>query len=64
MEFASKVKVLRDGRTPEFPAEANSLEYARSLDKQDRLSHLREQFIIPTKGSLRKKALDGTIPGE
>jgi kynureninase len=47
-----------------FPADANTLAYAQHLDAQDELKHLRSEFILPTKGSIRKKALDGTIPGE
>lgn len=62
-DFASKVKVLRDGQKPEFPFNANTLEYAQSLDAQDQLSHFRDEFIIPTRASLKKKALDGIIPG-
>ncbi|EGO57264.1 hypothetical protein NEUTE1DRAFT_145950 [Neurospora tetrasperma FGSC 2508] len=62
-DFASKVKVLRDGQKPEFPPNANTLEYAQSLDAQDQLSHFRDEFIIPTRASLKKKALDGIIPG-
>ncbi|KAK2068101.1 hypothetical protein P8C59_002765 [Phyllachora maydis] len=63
MDFASLVKVLRSGQTAEFPEDADSLEFARSLDAQDKLGHLRDQFILPTKGSLKKTALDGSIPG-
>ncbi|KAK1774770.1 pyridoxal phosphate-dependent transferase [Copromyces sp. CBS 386.78] len=62
-DFASKVKVLRDGQKPQFPSNANTQEYAQSLDAQDELRHFRHEFIIPTRGSLKKKALDGTIPG-
>ncbi|KAL8308391.1 hypothetical protein RB593_006627 [Gaeumannomyces tritici] len=46
----------------EFPANAGTLEYARSQDAQDPLRHLREHFIFPTVASLKKKALDGKIP--
>lgn len=63
-DFASKVKVLREGQKPEFPSNANTLQYAQSLDAQDELRHFRDEFIIPTRGSLKKKALDGTIPGK
>lgn len=62
-DFASKVKVLRDGQKPEFPSNANTLEYAQFLDAHDELRHFRDEFIIPTRASLKKKALDGTIPG-
>lgn len=63
-DFQSFVNAFRAGEKPEFPSEAKSLEYARRLDSQDKFNHLRNEFTIPTKGSLRKKGLDGTIPGD
>lgn len=36
-------------------AELLSEEYARKLDREDELSKLRSEFIIPTKGDLRSK---------
>lgn len=38
-----------------FPAEANSEEYANSLDAKSPLRHLRDDFVIPTKKSLKTK---------
>jgi kynureninase len=58
VEYQAYIKTLRAGQKPEFPAHAKSIEYARELDAQDKLSYLRDDFNIPTKGSLRKKALD------
>ncbi|KAK3681047.1 kynureninase 2 [Podospora appendiculata] len=63
MDFTTKLKTLRAGETPVFPSEATALQYAQTLDAQDQLSYLREQFILPTRRSIKKKALDGTIPG-
>lgn len=63
MSFDAFVTSLRAGQPTRFPADANSLEFARKLDSQDKLAHLREEFIIPTKASLKKTALDGTFPG-
>ncbi|KAI1855348.1 hypothetical protein JX265_006509 [Neoarthrinium moseri] len=63
MGFTDLVDRLRAGASPKFPANASTLEYAQTLDSEDSLKHLREQFILPTKASLRKVALDGTIPG-
>ncbi|KAH8662509.1 pyridoxal phosphate-dependent transferase [Xylariales sp. PMI_506] len=63
MEFSGFVERLRAGKAPGFPTDANTAEFAAKLDSQDTISHLRDQFILPTKKSLRKKALDGTIPG-
>jgi len=43
--------------TFDFPPEANTVEYARSLDAKDPLRNLREQFIIPSKANLKTKKL-------
>lgn len=59
----SSVKTLGGGQKPEFPPEAKSIAYARQLDSQDKLGNLRDQFNIPTRSSLRKKALSGSGPG-
>ncbi|KAJ5093334.1 Kynureninase 2 [Penicillium angulare] len=42
---------------PTFPAEAATKEYAASLDAQDPLRELRDQFIIPSKANLASKKL-------
>lgn len=63
MDFTSNVKRLRGGQAPSFPSEANTLQYAQSLDAQDEIGHLRNEFIIPTRGSLKKKSLNGVLPG-
>lgn len=64
MEFTAFAEQIRSGRTAKFPANANTLEFAQQLDAQDSLGHLRNEFIIPTKGSLKKKSLNGTLPGK
>ncbi|KAH0495130.1 hypothetical protein TgHK011_008697 [Trichoderma gracile] len=64
MSLKALVERLRSGAPPEFPQDANSLQFAQSLDSQDSIRHLRDDFILPTKASLRKRALDGTIPGQ
>ncbi|KAK7943369.1 pyridoxal phosphate-dependent transferase [Apiospora aurea] len=64
MEFQTIVDRLRSGQDPKFPGNANSLEYAETLSSQDPLRHLKDEFILPTKGSLRKKGLTGSLPGE
>ncbi|KAK5987060.1 Kynureninase 1 [Cladobotryum mycophilum] len=64
MELSTYVERLRSGAAPKFPAEAKTVEFARQLDSQDTLKHLRDEFILPTKRALKKRALDGTIPGE
>ncbi|PBP22876.1 hypothetical protein BUE80_DR006243 [Diplocarpon rosae] len=45
----------QQAREPSFPAEANTLEYAQSLDVKDPLRSFREQFIIPSKSNLQTK---------
>lgn len=60
MDVAAAVETLRQGRTPAFPAEAKKRGFAEEVDALDKLRHLRGQFNIPTKRSLRKKALDCT----
>jgi kynureninase len=60
-EYRSFIKTLRAGDKPEFPADAGSIDYARQLDAQDKLSSFRDKFNIPTRGSLKKKALSGSV---
>ena len=64
MDFPDFVERLRNGSPPKFPAEAKSEAFAKKLDSQDALSHLRNEFVIPTKASLKKRALDGSVPGK
>jgi kynureninase len=40
---------------PTFPTEANTLEYAQSLDAKDHMRHFRDQFIIPSKANIKSK---------
>ncbi|KAF5123994.1 Kynureninase 1 [Metarhizium anisopliae] len=64
MDLASFVDRLRNGSAAKFPADANTLAFAQKLDSQDQLKHLRDEFVLPTKGSLKKRALDGSLPGQ
>lgn len=43
---------------PTFPPEANTEQYAQSLDAQDHLRSFREKFIIPSKANIRTKKLE------
>ncbi|KAG6038294.1 Kynureninase 1 [Claviceps citrina] len=63
MDLPAFVHRLRSGASPGFPREANTLAFAQSLDAQDQLAHLRDEFVLPTKASLKKTALDGSFPG-
>jgi len=47
---------------PSFPAEANLLEYAQSLDKKDHLRDFRSKFIIPSKANLKSQTF--STPGK
>jgi hypothetical protein len=42
-------------KKPSFPIEANTLEYAQSLDARDHLRSFREKFIIPSKSNMKSK---------
>ncbi|TDZ14077.1 Kynureninase 1 [Colletotrichum orbiculare MAFF 240422] len=64
MEIAAFAEQLRSGRPAKFPANAKTPEFAQQLDAQDNLRHLRDEFIIPTKGSLKKKELSGKFPNK
>lgn len=64
MDLSACVDRLRSGAAHEFPAEANSLAFAQQMDVQDKLRHLRDEFVLPSKASLKKRALDGKLPGE
>ncbi|KJZ75480.1 Kynureninase 2 [Hirsutella minnesotensis 3608] len=64
MDLSAYVDRLRRGEAAGFPSDANSLAFAQELDKQDQLRHLRDEFTLPTKASLKKKNLDGTLPAQ
>jgi hypothetical protein len=42
-------------KNPSFPFEANTIEYAKSLDAKDHLRSFREKFIIPSKSNIKSK---------
>ncbi|KAK1751350.1 putative kynureninase [Echria macrotheca] len=59
MDLKAMIQTLREGKQLDFPsADADTLEYARSLDAQDELAPFRSKFNIPTKRSLQKSSLD------
>ncbi|KXX82983.1 Kynureninase 1 [Madurella mycetomatis] len=62
-EYQSLINILRAGRKPQLPVDSRSIEYARQLDASDQLGPLRDNFNIPNRASLKKKALDGSFPG-
>lgn len=64
MDLSAFIERLRSAASPKFPSDANSIAFAQKLDSQDSLRHLRDEFVIPTKASLKKRALDGTLPSK
>lgn len=64
MDFDACVQRLRSGAAVKFPPDANSVAFAQHMDGQDKLRHLRDEFVLPTKASLKKKSLDGKLPRE
>ncbi|PHH66228.1 hypothetical protein CDD81_7821 [Ophiocordyceps australis] len=62
MHLQDFISRLRRGDKVEFPAEASSLAFAQTLDSQDELRKLRDEFILPTRASRKKRSLDGKMP--
>lgn len=56
MDFVAVADQIRSGKKPTFDT---SLEHAQSLDAADSLRHLRNEYIFPTKASLKSKSLQG-----
>lgn len=57
MDFAAVAGQVRAGKKPDFFDGSSLLSYAQSLDSADPLAHLREDYIFPTKTSLKSKSL-------
>ncbi|KAK7733037.1 Kynureninase (L-kynurenine hydrolase) [Cytospora paraplurivora] len=55
MDFVATADQIRSGKKPAF--DDLSREYAQAVDKSDSLSHLRNEFIVPTRASLKDKSL-------
>lgn len=55
MDFSATAGQIRSGKKPAFSD--FSREHARSLDESDPIKHLRNEYIFPTKASLKSKAL-------
>lgn len=55
MDFVATADQIRSGKKPVF--NDLSLEHAKALDNSDSLRHLRDEFIFPTKASLKSKSL-------
>jgi kynureninase len=58
MDATSAIHQLRQGQKPEWPANAESMDFAASLDSSnDILKTFRDDFIVPTKAQLARKQL-------
>ncbi len=55
--FAENVERLQSGKPAAFPEDAGTVEFARTLDAQDELRHFRDEYLFPTKTSLKTKSL-------
>lgn len=53
MEYQSLVEEIESGRDAAFPQEAQEQAFAQKLDAQDPLRHLRDNFVFPTKRSMK-----------
>lgn len=57
MDFAATADGIRAGKKPAFSD--SSVAYAQSLDNSDPLKDLRNDYIFPTKASLKSRSLQG-----
>lgn len=61
MDLAAAAEQIRSGKKPDF--DDLTLEYAQALDKADPLRRLRDEYIFPTKASLKSKSLLRGVDG-
>ncbi|POS75760.1 kynureninase [Diaporthe helianthi] len=59
MDFSAAADQIRSGKKPAFSD--FSRQHARSLDESDPIKHLRNEYIFPTKASLKDKALKPVV---
>ena len=58
MNATNAIKQLRQGQKPEWPINADSLDFAQHLDQNSEiLETFRSEFIIPTRAQLKRKTL-------
>lgn len=53
MDIAATADKIRAGQKPTFGDD--SIEFAKTLDSQDSLKHLRSEYTFPTRVSLKSK---------
>jgi len=59
MDFDTILERIQAGQDPKWPSNADTVDFAKALDAQDPLGHLRDEFVFPTTASLTAKALKG-----
>lgn len=57
MNAVAAIDRLRHGEAIQWPTQAKRLDFAESLDDDPNLVRLREEFVVPTKGQLKRKSL-------
>ncbi|KAL5120833.1 Kynureninase (L-kynurenine hydrolase) [Pleosporales sp. CAS-2024a] len=58
MDTSAAISQLRQGQKPKWPANANSLAFAKSLDNSNNVPKtLRSEYIVPTTAQLKRKTL-------
>jgi kynureninase len=66
MDATNAIKQLRQGRKPQWPSNADTLDFARSLDENKNISKtFRLEFVVPSKAQLKRTTLkdDAEIEG-
>ncbi|KAH7136187.1 pyridoxal phosphate-dependent transferase [Dendryphion nanum] len=59
MDATSAINQLRQGQKPEWPANADTLEFASTLDNSSKIPKtFRSEFVVPTKAQLKRKTLN------
>jgi kynureninase len=58
MDTSAAISQLRQGQKPGWPANADTLQFAKSLDNSNDFPRtLRQEFVVPTKAQLKRKTL-------
>ncbi|KAH7366622.1 pyridoxal phosphate-dependent transferase [Pyrenochaeta sp. MPI-SDFR-AT-0127] len=58
MDAINAIEQLRQGHKPQWPANADSLDFAQTLDNHSDIAKtFRHEFIVPTKAQLKRKTL-------
>lgn len=59
MNAKTAIEGLRAGQKPEWPSNANTLDFAQSLDNSEQIPKtFRSEFVVPTKAQLKRKTIN------